>query len=128
MFKRFFSVIPIVLAVLAMSYGLFSGSDEPGTLFAAAERQHEHESAQAPASPQLSGMMQMHQKMMADVAAAETKLDQLVNEMNSAAGDAKVAAIARVVTELANQQKAIHGQMGMMHEHMLGGRGMMMHK
>jgi hypothetical protein len=60
---------------------------------------------------QMAAMMKMHQQMMADMRAADTRLDQLVGEMNAATGDAKVAALARVVTELVGQQKAMHARM-----------------
>jgi hypothetical protein len=45
--------------------------------------------------------------------------------MHAASGDAKVNATAAVVSELARQQKAMHGRMGRMHQQMMG-RGMMM--
>ena len=77
----------------------------------------------------MADMMKMHEQMMADMRAADARLEGLVKEMNSASGNAKVPAIAAVVTELVQRQKAMHEQMGQMHEHMMmGGRGMMMHK
>jgi hypothetical protein len=54
--------------------------------------------------------------MMAEMKGADAKLDQLVNEMNSAAGEARVSAIAGVVNELARQQKTMHERMGVMHQ------------
>ncbi len=48
--------------------------------------------------------------------------------MNAAKGEAKVDAVAAVVTQLVIQQKAMHGHMGQMHQMMMGGRGMMMKK
>jgi hypothetical protein len=47
--------------------------------------------------------------------------------MNTASGDAKVGAVASVVTELVRQQKSMHERMGQMHQQMMGG-GMMMKK
>ena len=88
----------------------------------------------AAGSAQTSGpeMMKMHERMMAGMKAADTKLDELIKSMNAATGDAKVSAMAQAVTELANQHKTMHGHMGMMHEQMMpmmmGGRGMMMKK
>ena len=81
-----------------------------------------------PSSTQMAEMMKRHQQMMGGMTAADDKLDQLVKEMNAATGDAKIAAIARVVTELAEQQKFNHGRMGSMNNMMMmmGGRGMMM--
>ena len=83
---------------------------------------------QAPATPDSTapaGMMQRHQQMMAEMKAADARLDQLVSDMNSATGDAKVTAIARVVSELVNQHKVMHGRMGAMDgQMMMMGRGM----
>ena len=56
-------------------------------------------------------------------------MDALVKGMNAAKGEAKVDAVAAVVTELVTQQKGMHGHMGQMHQTMMmGGRGMMMKK
>ena len=66
---------------------------------------------------------------MADIRAADAKLDELVTAMNAATGEAKVSATAEVVSELVRQQKVMHEHMGMMDQHMrmrmMGGRGMM---
>jgi hypothetical protein len=70
----------------------------------------------------------MHEQMMAEMKTADARLDALVLDMNAAAGDAKVNAIASVVTELVRQHKGMHGRMGMMHKHMMEGRGGMMMK
>ncbi len=78
--------------------------------------------------PNMQDMMKMHQQMMAEMKAADSKLDTLVKEMNAASGEAKVNAVAAVVTELVRQQKSMHERMGQMHEQMMGGRGMMMNK
>jgi len=74
--------------------------------------------------PTMGDMMKMHEQMMAEMKAADAKLDALVKEMN-AAGDAKINAMAAVVTELVRQQKSMHAHMGQMHEQMMG-RGTMM--
>ena len=84
---------------------------------------------QAPQPPAQSGMaemMKMHEKMMAEMKAADARLDALVKAMNTAAGDAKTNAIAAVVNELVAEHKRMHAHMGEMHQHMMGGRGMMM--
>ncbi len=82
----------------------------------------------APATQQTPAPMQntaqMHERMMAEMKAADAKLDALVAAMNTATGDAKVGAVAAVVTELVAQHKAMQGHMGQM----MGGRGMMMQK
>lgn len=65
---------------------------------------------------------------MAEMKAADGKLDTSVKEMNAASGEAKVNAVAAVVSELVRQQKSMHDRTGQMHEQMMGGRGMMMNK
>lgn len=85
---------------LSLSASTQQGSSSAG--------QHEHQ--QAP------DMMQMHQQMIEEMKAADAKLDQLVEQMNAASGDAKVSATAAVVTELVRQHKSMHDEMmrGMM--------------
>ncbi len=73
-------------------------------------------------------MMKMHERMMAEMKAADSKLDPLVKDMHAATGDAKVNAVAVLVTELVRQKKSMHDRMGQMHQQMMGGRGMMMKK
>jgi hypothetical protein len=81
-------------------------------------------------SPQsdMTEMMTRHQQMMAEMKAADAKLDDLVNAMNAATGDGKVTAIAQVVSELVRQQRSMHGHMGRLGNQlmmpMMGGRGM----
>jgi hypothetical protein len=86
--------------------------------------QQEGSTAQQP-QPGMQGMMKMHEQMMAEMKANRARLDALVTEMNSASANAKVDAIAAVVTELVRQQTAMHERMGQMHEQMMTGRGMM---
>jgi hypothetical protein len=83
----------------------------------------------------MQDMMKMHEQMMAEMRAAQTKLDGLVSDMNAASGDARVTTLTAVVNELVRQQRAMHhhmGQMhhhmGQMHQHMMGGHGMMMRR
>lgn len=73
----------------------------------------------------MQDMMKMHEQMMAGMKADDAKLDALLKDMNAAAGEAKVNAVAAVVTEMARQYKAMHQHMGQMHQQMMGGRGMM---
>jgi hypothetical protein len=81
--------------------------------------------AAAQAAPQtqsnMQDMMKMHEQMMAEMKAGEGRLDALVAEMNSARGDAKVAAIGAVVNELVRQHKSMHVRMAQAHEQMTGG-------
>jgi hypothetical protein len=74
----------------------------------------------------MQDMKKMHAQMMAEMKAGDAKLDALVSDMNAAADNAKVNAVAAVVTELVRQHKTMHEHMGQMHQHMMGGRGMMM--
>jgi hypothetical protein len=67
-----------------------------------------------PPQPRMSDMMQQHQQMMAELKASDQRLDELVRTMNAAKGDAKIAAMEQVITELVHQQEAVHGHMGMM--------------
>jgi hypothetical protein len=79
-----------------------------------------------PAQPRTSGMMQRHQQMMAEMKAADAKLDELVRAMSAATGDAKVTAMAQVINELARQHQVMHQRMGMMDQMtmgMMGGKG-----
>jgi hypothetical protein len=77
----------------------------------------------------MTEMMKTHQQMMADMKAADVKLDELVKDMNAATGEAKIFAIAQVVNELVRQQKTMHDHMGTMDQQMMmrmmGGRGTM---
>ena len=82
--------------------------------------------ATQPQPPSMQDMMKMHEQMMAEMTAGDAKLDTLVQAMNSATGAGKVDAVASVVSELVQQQKAMHTHMGQMHQQMMGGRGMMM--
>ena len=61
-------------------------------------------------------MMAQRQKMMAEMQATQTKLDELVALMNSATGSAKVDRMAALLTELVAQQKRMGSMMqgGMM--------------
>ena len=85
------------------------------------------QAAQPAAQSGMGDMMKMHEKMMAEMKAADARLDVLVKTMNAAAGDAKTNAIAAVVNELVAQHKQMHAHMSEMHQQMMGGgRGMMM--
>ena len=77
-------------------------------------------------TPTMQDMTKMHERMMAQMQAGDARLDALVKDMNSAKGEAKVDAVAAVVSELVTQHKAMHGHMDQMHQMMMRGRGMMM--
>ena len=85
--------------------------------------QHQHQ--QDPAKPaagmsaKCTAMMAEHEKMMADMKAADARLEALVQTMKSASGNDKVRAVQELVTELVQNQVDMHRQMAMMHEHMM---------
>jgi hypothetical protein len=64
-------------------------------------------------SSEMMGMKCMIGKgqMMSDWKEQDAELDKLVAEMNSAAADKKLDAVAAVVTKLVEQRKAMHEQM-----------------
>jgi len=62
--------------------------------------------------------MQMMAERSAEMAAADKRLDELVQAMQSAKGAAKVDSLAAVVVELVAQHKAMHGRMARMGETM----------
>ena len=78
-------------------------------------------------------MMAERDKMMADMKAADQRLDDLVAKMNAASGSDKEAAIAAVVTEMVTQRRTMregmmtmqHDMMGHMMEHMQAGKDSM---
>ena len=68
--------------------------------------------------PQAGGVMD-HDTMMADMKAADARLEALAQTMTSARGDDKVAAMQAVLTELVKNQVDMHRHMAMMHDHMM---------
>ena len=126
--------ISIGLAVVALAHGSFVGVGTNLPLLAAARSPHTQSSTpSAPAGQPPQGnmgeMMKRHQQMIADINAADLKLEELAKDMNAATGDARIAAIAHVVNELVRQQRAMHEHMRTMDQQMMkrmmGGRGMM---
>ena len=105
----------------------------------AAQTPHEQHAATAkvkPASDMAAkdqAMMAEREKMMADMKAADQRLDDLVATMNAASGTEKMGAIATVVTEMVTQRRTMQesmmkmeqGMMGHMMEHMQAGTGSM---
>jgi len=92
--------------------------------------------AKEPKDPDLlydQAMMAEREKMMADMKAADQRLDDLVAKMNTAAGMDKTAATAAVVTEMVAQHRTMQqgmmkrqqGMMEHMMEHMQAGKDSM---
>jgi hypothetical protein len=78
-------------------------------------------------------MMADHEKMMAEMKAADQRLDDLVTKMNAASGMEKADATAAVVSEMVAQRLAMrdgmmkmeHEMMAHMMEHMQAGKDSM---
>ena len=56
-------------------------------------------------------MVEMRQKMMEKMHASDAELDRLVADMNAATGDAKVAAMAGLLTRMVQQQTTMRQEM-----------------
>jgi hypothetical protein len=112
----------LVMAVLVVAAPISGTQKNEISAVATAQQQ---EAAAQQAQPGMQGMMKMHEQMMAEMKANRARLDTLTKEMNSASGNARVDAIAAVVTELVRQQSTMYERMGQMHEQMMSGRGMM---
>jgi hypothetical protein len=69
-------------------------------------------------TPQAGGMMD-HDKMMADMKAADARLEALAQTMTSARGDDTVVAMQALLSELVKNQIDMHRHMAMMHDHMM---------
>jgi hypothetical protein len=65
-------------------------------------------------------MMAEKQKMMAEMKAADQRIDGLVSSMNAASGMDKMAATAAVVTEMVTQHRTMRDGMMKMQEDMMG--------
>jgi hypothetical protein len=69
-------------------------------------------------TPQNKPMMD-YDKMMADMNAADARLEELTDRMKTAQGDEKIRAMQDVVSELATNQLAMHNMArGMIHKMM----------
>ena len=100
----------IPIATLALTAGLF---------LAPALAQQVTPQAPEHSMPIQSGGMMNHDKMMADMKAADARLEALAQTMKSASGNDKVRAMQELVTELVQNQVDMHRQMSMMHDHMM---------
>ena len=93
-------------------------------LFAASHGGRAQEAMAGSMMEECRTMMSSHRQMKSDMEAAQAKLDALVAEMNAAEGDAKTAAMADVITELASQRKSTMSRMmdmePRMMQHMMG--------
>jgi peptidoglycan hydrolase CwlO-like protein len=71
-------------------------------------------------SSKCQAMKAEHDKVVADMTAADQRLDDLVAKMNAASGQAKVDATAAVVTEIVAQRKTMRDRMMKMQDGMMG--------
>ena len=116
----------VVMAIFGFTFGVRPLGPTADAAAQTPSAQGAQPHAHTPSSTQ--DMMKMHEQMMAEMKAADSRLDALVKDMNAATGDGKVNAVAAVVTELVRQQKSMHERMGQMHQHMMGAGSMMMQK
>jgi hypothetical protein len=105
-------------SLLALSVVVSAGAQNP---------QHQHQQTPAKPSADMSArckaMMGEHEKMMAEIKAADQRLNELVAKMNQASGQAKVDAVATTVTELVAQRTTMRNRMMQMHQGMMSHMG-----
>jgi len=113
-----------ILAVIVAGCAGVAMAAAPGLAAQAAHATHQAPAAKVkPANAmdaKCQAMMAEKQKMMADMKAADQRLDGLVATMNTASGAEKPAATAAVVTEMVTQNRAMRDGMMKMHEDMMG--------
>jgi len=121
MAMRFLFGASLLVAIISVAFW-------DGRVVALAQHEHEHATAvDAAAPPQgMHDMTKMHDAMMAEMKAADARLDALVNDMNKATGEDRIAALTAVVNEMVRQHKGMHARMGEMQQ-MMGGRAMERH-
>ena len=112
-YREIMKLIPI--AAFALAAGLFLAP-------AGAQQATPKAPERSRPMPQAGGMMD-HDKMMADMKAADARLEALAQTMTSARGDDKVAAMQTLLTELVKNQVDMHRHMAMMHDHMMSQMG-----
>lgn len=128
--RHAFAVCSAVLLVVAVPRAQTNPPAKPQ------EHQHQMPDKAKPPSEMMAkckAMMADHTKMMAEVQAADQRLDEFVAKMNAASGQAKVDATAAAVAEIVAQRKTMresmmqmqHGMMAHMGEHMQAGAGSM---
>jgi len=91
-----------------------------GVQVQAQQEHHPTAAEQAEMQKQESQMMQMHQKMMADMKAMDDRLNTLASAMTAATGQAKVDAMAELVTVMVQQRTMMRDGMMRMQGQMMG--------
>ena len=64
-----------------------------------------------------------HDKMMADMKAADARLEAIAQTMKAARGDDRIGAMQALLSELVKNQVDMHHHMAMMHDHMMSQMG-----
>jgi hypothetical protein len=105
----------IPLATLAIIAGLFLA---PARAQQATPKAPE-QTMPMPMRGGMMGMMDDNMKMMADMKAADARLEALAQAMKSASGDNKVRAMQDLLAELVKNQVDMHHHMSMMHDQMM---------
>ncbi len=115
--KRILTVIVAGCAAVVMSAA-------PGLAAQAAHAAHQAPAAKAKSASAMDvkcqAMMAEKERMMADMKAADQRLDDLVATMNAASGPDKPTATAAVVTEMVTQRRTMREGMMKMQQDMMG--------
>ena len=101
----------IPLAAFAIAAALFLA---PAGAQQVTPKAHEHSMP----TPQAGGTMN-HDKMMADMKAADARLESLAQTMKSARGHDQIGAMQELLGELVRNQVEMRHHMSMMHDHMM---------
>jgi hypothetical protein len=101
----------IPIAAIAIAAGLFLA---PAGAQPVTPQAHEHNMP-----PSQAGGMMDHDKMMADMKAADARLEALARTMKSARGHDQIGAMQALLSELVRNQVDMHHHMSMMHDHMM---------
>lgn len=124
---RVFTGRAVWLAALAVALFVGNGLAQQSTTRDQAAPAAASEQATPPANQdQMGDMMARRQAMMAEMHAADQKLDDLVAKMNAARGNDRIDAMVAVINELAAQHKSRGA--GMMSMPMMSMPGGMMSK
>ena len=113
-----------VMATMMAGYAAVVMSAVPGVA-AQTPQEHQHAATDNVKPPSdmaatCQTMMAEREKMMADMKAADQRLDDLVATMNTASGMEKMAATTTVVTEMVTQRRTMRDGMMKMQQDMMG--------
>jgi hypothetical protein len=114
-----------LLIATTVAAGLFLLPGSAGNALLHSAQQHQHAQEQQHAHGRdmdeaCREMMAHHQEMMEQMTQMDGRLDQLVADMNAAQGQARVDAIAAVVSEMVVQRRTMRDRMMTMHQRMMG--------